>query len=99
MLHLRFAAVTLALGVALFLAMLGFLEIGRRLGLRQTAKFGTAARSGVGIVDSSVYAVLALLLGFTFSGATTRFDHRRELLAQSVNAVSTAWLRIDFLPK
>ena len=98
MLHLRFTLAALALALCLFLGMLLFLELGRRFGIRQTEKHGTAARAGVGVVDSAVYAVLALLLGFTFSGATTRFDHRRDLVAEEVGAMRTAWSRLDAFP-
>jgi hypothetical protein len=86
------------IALALFLGMLAFLEMGRRFGIRQTAKHGTAARSGVGVVDSAVYAVLALLLGFIFSGATSRYDHRRELVATQASTIGTAWQRIGALP-
>ena len=89
----------LALGatVALFLGMVLFFEVGRRLGIRQAAKLGDAARAGIGGIDSAVYALLALLLGFTFSGAAGRFDHRKELISREANAMSTAWQRIATL--
>jgi hypothetical protein len=31
-------------------------------------------------------------------GAASRFDDRRQLIVQEVNAIGTAWLRIDMLP-
>jgi hypothetical protein len=37
-------------------------------------------------------------MGFTFSGAATRFDNRRALIGQEVNAIGTAWQRLDVLP-
>jgi hypothetical protein len=94
----RFQLVTVGLAVALFLAMLLFLELGRRSSLRHVAKHGTGVRAGVGVVDGTIYGLLGLLIGFTFSGAATRFDHRRELIAQEVNEIGTAWERIDLLP-
>lgn len=84
--------------MALFVAMLVFLELGRRIGLRRAQKDGASARTGVGVVDGTVYGLLGLLLGFVFSGAAGRFDDRRALIAQEANAISTAWLRIDVLP-
>jgi hypothetical protein len=78
--------------------MLLFIELGRQWAVRQVAKRGTSARSGVGVVDSAVYGLLALLLGFSFSGAAERFDHRRELIVQQINGIGTAWLRIELLP-
>lgn len=97
MTHVRFSLASLALVACLFLGMLLFLEMGRRIGLRRTAKHGPAARAGVGVVDSAVYAVLALILGFTFAGATTRFDQRRDLIVKQGSAISTAWQRLDAL--
>ena len=98
MLQLRFTLLALICALSLFLGMLLFLELGRRLGLSQTAKRGSAARAGVGVVDNVVYAVLSLLLGFTFSGATSRFDQRRNFVIEEVGAASTAWSRLDALP-
>ncbi|MGH9885744.1 MAG: DUF4239 domain-containing protein, partial [bacterium] len=39
------------------------------------------------------------MIAFTFSGAATRFDHRRELIVEEANAIGTAWLRLDLLPE
>src|SRR5215467_1337388 len=92
-----FVFVSLAFATSLFLGMLVFLEIGRRLGQRRMAR-GTTARDGVGVVEGAVYGLLALLVGFMFSGAADRFERRRELVAQQENAAGTAWLRISLLP-
>jgi hypothetical protein len=45
-----------------------------------------------------VHALLALLIGFTFNGAASRFDARRQLVIQVVNSTGTAWQRIGSLP-
>ena len=96
--HVRFGLLSVSIAIGLFLAMLLFLEIGRRIGVRRLQMSGPDARVGVGVVDSAVYAVLALFLGFAFSGATGRFDHRRELVAHEITSIGTAWSRIDMLP-
>jgi hypothetical protein len=49
-------------------------------------------------VDGAVFALLGLLLAFTFSGAASRFDERRKLVVEEANAIGTAYLRIDLLP-
>lgn len=84
--------------IALFGSIMVFVELGRRWALAQVKRHGPESRTGVGLVDGSVYGLLALLVGFTFSGAAARFDTRRELVAKEANAVSTAWQRIDLLP-
>jgi hypothetical protein len=40
---------------------------------------------------------MGLLIAFTFTGAASRFDARRDLVTQQVNAIGTAWLRLDLL--
>lgn len=96
--HVRFVLFALGMAIALFLAIMVCLEIGRQLGIAQTARIGESSRSGIGVVDGVVFAVFSLLLGFTFHGATTRFDRRRELIVGEVGAVAMAWTRIDVLP-
>lgn len=98
MLKLEFALLTMGIAVAMFLALMLFLEVGRRVEIYQTRKRGSEARAGIGIVDSAIYALFALLLGFSFSGAATRFDRRRELILDVVNVAGTAWQRIEVLP-
>jgi hypothetical protein len=98
MLQVRFLLITTAAVAGLFFGMLVFLELGRRFGLRQLKRKGADARVGVGVVDNIVYGLLGLLIGFTFSGAASRFDHRRDLIAQEANAIGTAWQRLDLLP-
>ncbi len=81
----------------LFLGMLLSLEIGRRLGARRIAKDLEGARPGIDAAEGAVFALLSLLVAFTISGAASRFEARRELVAQEVNAIGTAYLRLDLL--
>jgi len=93
-----FTLLALALGAGLFLGMLACIEVGRMLGLRQTQNQTESSRAGVGVVEGSVFGLLGLMLAFTFSGAARRFDERRHLVVDEVNAIGTAWKRIDVLP-
>ena len=94
----RFAFLSIVIGIGLFFGIIVFLEIGRRLGIRDVAKRGKEVRAGVGIVDSAVYSLLALLIGFAFASATGRFEKRRDIIAEQANIMATAWERIDMLP-
>jgi hypothetical protein len=49
-------------------------------------------------MEGAVFALLGLLIAFTFSGAAARFDARRELVVEEANAIGTAYLRLDLLP-
>jgi len=87
-----------AFSIALLVGMLICLEIGRRLGKGRLAKDPDGAMSGLGIVESAVFGLYGLLLAFTFFGAPARFDLRRQLIAEEVNDMGTAYLRLDLLP-
>ena len=45
-----------------------------------------------------MFALFGLLVAFTFSGAASRFEDRRHLIAEEANAIGTAYLRLDLLP-
>jgi hypothetical protein len=88
------AVKVLLLAVGLFAGMLLFLQIGRRAS-RSAAADRDA--TGVGAVDGAVFGLLGLLVAFTFSGASARFDARRELIVEETNDIGTAYLRLDLL--
>ena len=88
----------LAFAVALFLGMLLLLEVGRRIGIRRQAHDTEGARAGLGAIEGAIFALLGLLIAFTFSGAAARFDTRRQLIVEETNAIGTAYLRLDLLP-
>jgi hypothetical protein len=90
-----FAALLFAGG--LFLGILLFLEVGRRIGAQRIAKGHAGTRPGIDAAEGAVFALLSLLVAFTISGASSRFEVRRQLVAQEVNAISTAYLRLDLL--
>lgn len=46
---------------------------------------------------TSILGLLALLIGFTFSIALSRYDARRELVVKEANAIGTTWLRVQLL--
>ncbi|MBL4556287.1 MAG: hypothetical protein JKP98_00920 [Rhodobacteraceae bacterium] len=82
----------------LFVCLLGAILFGISTGRRRRRKLGEAAELGTGAVDGAVYALLGLLIAFTFSGAAARFDERRGLIVEEANDIGTAWLRLDMLP-
>jgi hypothetical protein len=75
------------------------MEVGRRIGVYRKTKDPYAADAGLSTIDGAVYGLLALLLGFTFAGAASRFDARRQLVVQETNAIGTAYLRVKLLPE
>ena len=88
----------LAISLALFAGMLLCPDLGRRFGIHRMAQDPEGAHSGTGAVDGAVFALLGLLIAFTFSGAAGRFDERRSLIVEETNDIGTAYLRLDLLP-
>lgn len=85
--------------LALFLALLFFSELGFRLGRHHYAKEDAdAASHDAGALTGVVYALLGLMIAFTFSAATSRFDEHRDLILKEANSIGTSYLRIDLLP-
>ena len=80
--------------VLLFAGMLVCLEVGLWLGRRATEGAGQAFSPLAG----AVFALMGLLIAFTFSGAATRFEAKRDLIVSETNAIGTAYLRLDLLP-
>jgi hypothetical protein len=72
---------------------------GSRLGryIRRRKKGETEAP--IGAIVGSMLGLLAFILAFTFGLSASRFDARKQLLLDEVNAIGTAFLRTDFLPE
>jgi hypothetical protein len=88
----------IAVSTGLFFGILLCLEIGYRVGRRNAAIHPEWAHEGIGVIEAAVFALLGLLLGFSFAGATSRLDTKRQLIVQEANAIGTAYLRLDVLP-
>jgi len=80
-----------------FIGIIGFLAVGRRFGLRAITRHGQTGLASSASIEAAVFALLGLLIAFTFSGALTRFDARRDQVVAEANAIGTAYLRIDVL--
>ncbi|MDB5986115.1 MAG: hypothetical protein JWR16_1168 [Nevskia sp.] len=92
------ASETLTYCVTLLLLVLAA-ELGFRLGRRESRGIGEHTRSQAGAIQAAVLGLLALLLGFTFSLSSARFDARKQLVVQEANAIGTAALRAALLPQ
>ena len=69
------------------------------LGDRVRNKRGVAdaQRDDMKMVLNAVLVLLALLIGFTFSMAVSRYDERTKLEEEEANAIGTEYLRADLL--
>jgi hypothetical protein len=55
-------------------------------------------REGFGIVQAATLTLLGLVVGFTFSMATNRYDQRKNFEEGEANAIGTEYVRADLLP-
>ena len=95
---MNFMLVALFAGVGLFGLILVSAEIGRRIGMARLARNPAGLAQGGGSTEAAMFALFGLLIAFTFSGAASRFDDRRQLISEEANAIGTAYLRLDLLP-
>ncbi len=82
----------------LFLAMVGMQIAGHHYGIRRAAGELLGTSQGTAAVEASMFALLGLLVAFTFSGADARLDARRKLIINEANSIGTAYARLDLLP-
>ena len=90
-------AISVLIATTYFVGMIVLLEVGRRVRRRRHARHGDEAGEGLGAVEAAVFGLMGLLVAFTFSGAASRFDVRRDLIVEEANAIGTAYLRLDLL--
>ena len=83
--------------LGLFAGMSVFAELGRRIGIARLARNSEGAAKGASAAEGAVFGLLGLLIAFSFSGAASRFEDRRDLIVQEANAIGTAYLRLDLL--
>jgi len=83
--------------ICVFLGMVTCLEIGYRIGRRALSKT-ESSHLGTGTIEAAIFALLGLLLGFTFANGISHLDQRRELIVREANVIGTAYLRLDLLP-
>lgn len=78
--------------VVLWLATLGgdFLR-------RRRSPLEDGERYDLGIIQAATMTLLALIIGFTFAMAISRYDQRKNCEAVEANAIGTEYTRIGFL--
>jgi hypothetical protein len=90
-------APTLLLVSILLAMMLTATEIGFRLGLKYHRKETDLSRTVSNAFKASIFGLVALLLGFSFSATTSRYDLRQRIVLDQANAIGTCYLRAGLL--
>ena len=88
--------VLIALAFFVFLALA--CELGYWLGHSRRITLTESDQTQFTNIQATILGLLALLLGFTFSMALSRFENRKQMVVQEANAIGTAALRSQFLP-
>ena len=88
---------SIVFAAGLFAGVLVCMRLGWRVGRKRLLSLGEDGHAGLGAIDGAVFGLMGLLIAFTFTGAASRFNDRRDLVTQHVNAIGTAWLRLDLL--
>lgn len=91
-----FVIYSLVAAFGMFATSIGFQQVGRRFGARSGEHRTDAVAFAA--VETAVFGLLGLLLAFTFSGAVSRFDERRQTIAEEANAIAAAYGNLDLLP-
>ena len=79
--------------------LLGAAEFGLRTARRHAAADRLGSKENIAALQAAALGLLALLTGFTFSMALTRFEARTAIIVDEANAIGTALLRANLLPQ
>lgn len=98
--HLSFLQKTssFTIAIALFLFIISFYLLGHFFIKRTIKKNPDYLNFELGSINGALLALLGLILAFSFSMATSRFDTRRELVIEEANNIGTVILRTDVYP-
>jgi hypothetical protein len=83
--------------MVLCIGMLVMIEIGRRIGVRRRLKDSEEDKGGLSTLEGAIFALFGLMIAFTFSGAASRFNEKRMLIAEEANTIEAAYLRLQLL--
>jgi hypothetical protein len=85
------------LAITLFVILMGGMFVGFLLG-KNAARHGEQESGAAdSAVKGTVAGLAALLLAFSFSLATGRYDTRSTLTVREANSIRNTWLRADLL--
>jgi len=79
--------------IALFLLAI---KAGFRLGRRNRLSIGEHTKSQINTIQGAILGLLALLLGFTFAMAISRFEVRKQLVLDEANAIGTNYYQLSY---
>ncbi|MDH3948388.1 MAG: hypothetical protein OEU74_05450 [Gammaproteobacteria bacterium] len=91
--YLPFSVIFAFTVVFVFLSILGGIRLGAIM------KQPEEGEASIGSIVGASLGLLAFLLAFTFNMTANRFDQRKQLLMEDVNAIATVYRRAGMLPQ
>lgn len=77
----------------------GSVRLGRYFGNRQLQSHDNQKLEVISVAEGAVFALLGLLLAFTFSGAYDRYEHRESHILEEANVFDSAYEVIALMPQ
>ena len=84
-------------GLAFLIILAITLETGYRVGLKRRVHWKDADSGGGAVVLTSMFAIMGLVLAFTYASGVSRFDARKNAVTIEANAIGTAFHRADLV--
>jgi hypothetical protein len=92
-----YSGIAIAFLIALFSVLLISVFIGRKFGRWKMTRESQDKVEIVTVAEGAIFALLGLLVAFTFTSAYDRFEARKMYIIDEVNAIDTAYFRLDLL--
>jgi hypothetical protein len=96
--YLAYTAPLTAFWLTIFAANYACVALGLAVRRRFALKSGGPDEKAFDVAQGAIFALASLILGFSFSFASARFDARRLLIVDEANAIGTTYLRASYLP-
>jgi hypothetical protein len=89
--------ISMLVALGLIVGLVGALEVGFIVGARLKREPDISNEQQILTIEAALLGLLALLLGFSFAGAASRFMERQDQIMLEANAIGTVYLRADLL--
>jgi hypothetical protein len=86
-----------AVGIFFIALLTTALELGFRVGIKNREKWTDADSGGGAVVLNSMFALLGLVLAFTYSMGVNNYDANKKAVIMEANELSTAFLKANLV--
>jgi hypothetical protein len=82
---------------SIFLFVAQWLSVGVGMSIRKRRSLEPGERDDFDLIVTATLTLLALIIGFSFSMAISRYDQRKSYEEEEANAIGTEYIRADLL--